>query len=193
MPESTYFQEAVIRQGPDTASTSALPVGNRLGEALNLAHRFIMRHPLVEETRLFSRQNDDAHATPRDQAMRSPKVLVPLSSQKVQGQKVTLLQRWIGRVEQVKNHTFVAIVSDATMSQRPDEEVELDRREIPRPDLHLLVPGAAFYWSIGYEDSPEGQRRRVSELRFVRQPRLSESQIKRSFERADRLAAFLEH
>ena len=193
MPESTHFQEAVIRQDSDIVNASALAVGNLVAQAFTLPNRFLMRQPLVEETRLFPRQNDDAQATPRDQTMRSPKVLVSLSSQKVPGQKVTLLQRWIGRVAQVKNHTFFAIVSDATRPQWPDEEVELDRREIPRSDLHLLISGAAFYWSIGYEDRPEGQRRRVSEIRFVRQPHLSDSQIKRAFERADRLAAFLEH
>jgi hypothetical protein len=193
MPESTHFQEAVIRQDSDTVSASARPAGNHIGQPFTLPNGFLMRRPFVEETWLFPRQNDGVQATPRDQTMRSPKVLVSLSSQKVLGQKVTLLQRWIGRVTQVNNHTFVAIVSDTTRSQRPDEEVELDRREIPRPDLYLLISGAAFYWSIGYEDSADGQRRRVSELRFVRQPHLTDSQIKRTFERADRLAAFLEH
>ena len=64
-----------------------------------------------------------------------------------------------------------------------------DRRSGQEP---LVAEGAAFYWSIGYRDTPGGQRERVAALRFVRQPRLSEADVKQIFEQADRLATFLE-
>lgn len=193
MLESTQFHDAIIRQDAVTEHTSGLPAENLAGGGGTLRNRFLLRRPLLEETQLFRRQDDNPHAAPRDQSMRSPDVLVPLRSDKGSSQKVTMLQRWIGRVERVKAHTFVAVVGDATTPQNSPEEVELDCREIPPSDLQLLAPGAAFYWTIGYEDSPGGQRKRVSALRFVRQPHLSEAEMNRIFDRADRLAAFLEH
>jgi hypothetical protein len=193
MLESTNFHDALIRQDTTIERLSVPPAENLAGGPFPPRKKFLMRQPLLEETLLFRRQNDEAQAAPRDQAMRSPKVLVALDSERGPRQKVTMLQRWIGRVEEIKTHTFVAVVSDATASQHPPEEVELDCGEIPRSDLPLVFPGAAFYWTIGYEDSPGGQRQRVSALRFVRQPRLSKTLINRIFDRADRLATFLEH
>jgi hypothetical protein len=81
---------------------------------------------------------------------------------------------------------------DAGGEQNPLEEVELDREEVSKSDLPLLAKGAVFYCSIGYRDTPGGQRERIFTLRFARQPRLSRAEVKRIFEEADRLAAFLE-
>ena len=106
--------------------------------------------------------------------------------------KVIVLQRWIGRVVSVHDEKFVAITTDATNPRNPPEEVEFDLTEVSEGDLPLVAEGAMFYWSIGYRDSPGGQRERVSSLRFVRSPRLSEPMVSRIFERADRMAAFLQ-
>lgn len=191
--ESAQFPDALIRQDATMDRTSGLLANNLADGSFPPRKEFIMRRPLVEETRLFRGQTVETDAAPRNQSMRSPDVLVRLSSESRPSPKVTMLQRWVGRVERVKANTFLAVVSDATTPKNPLEEVELDCREIALGDLHLLAPGAAFYWTIGYEDSPGGQRHRVSALWFVRQPRVSETQISRIFERADRLAAFLEH
>jgi len=126
-------------------------------------------------------------ADPRQDALvrrPDPAVLPPL--------KVKVLQRWIGRVESVRGDRFVAITTDATNPRNPAEEVEFDLAEVSEGDHPLVAEGAMFYWSIGYRDSPGGQRERTSSLRFVRSPRLSEAATNRIFEQADRMAAFLQ-
>lgn len=87
---------------------------------------------------------------------------------------------------------FLATITDLTDSQNPSEEVELDIEEISISDLHLLAEGATFYWSIGYRDTPGGQRDRVSSFRFVRYPILRETDIQQIVTAADNLATLLE-
>jgi hypothetical protein len=190
MLESTQLQDAIIRQV--TERPSGGPAESLVSAPLSPQKKFLIRAASVEKMLFFHRHNDEPQAAPREQAMKSPEVLVRLSAEKWSSQKVMMLQRWIGRVERLKTHTFVAVISDATTPQHPLEEVELDLREIPPSDLDLLVPGAAFYWTIGYEDSPGGQRQRVSSLRLVRQPRVGQAEMNRIFDRADRLAELLE-
>jgi hypothetical protein len=189
MLESTELQDAILRQVAEHPSGG--PVESLVSAPLSPQKKFLIRAASVEKM-LFHRHNDEAQAAPREQVMKSPDVLVRLSAEQWSSQKVIMLQRWIGRVEQLKTHTFVAVISDATTPHHPLEEVELDLREIPPSDLDLLVPGAAFYWTIGYEDSPGGQRQRVSALRLVRQPRVSDTEMNRIFDRAERLAELLE-
>jgi hypothetical protein len=88
---------------------------------------------------------------------------------------------------------FVAVVNDATNSQNPAEQVEVDLEEVSTSDLPLLAEGATFYWCIGYRDTPGGQRERISTLRFARQPHLSKTVVSktvvdRAFALADRVA-----
>jgi hypothetical protein len=103
-----------------------------------------------------------------------------------------VLQQWVGRVERVERDRFVALLQDRTTLQNPPEQVELEFTEVSPADLPLLSVGATFYWSIGYRDTAEGQRERISTVRFARQSRLSKTDVKRIFEQADRSAAFLE-
>ncbi len=138
-------------------------------------------------------QNQPLPASFPDQSVsKSPDILLRLPSLKESKWKVTVLQRWVGRVERVEDVSFLAVLNDVTNSQNPLEEVELDIAEISPSDLSLLVAGAAFYWSIGYQDTPGGQRQRVSVLRFARLPQLNKTDVDRVFEQADRLAASLE-
>jgi len=152
---------------------------------------FLIRGPLPEE-RFSVHKNESIQASPPDQRATREDVLVRLPSLRESKWKVTVLQRWVGRVEHVKADRFLAVIADATNSRNPPEEVEIELSEVSRGDLTLLAPGAAFYWSIGYQDSPGGQRERISALRFARHPRLSETEVNRAFEEADQLAAFLE-
>jgi len=118
--------------------------------------------------------------------------LVRLPSLRESEWRVTVLQRWVGVVEQVKADQFVAIIQDATNRSNPPELVEMDRAELSKSDIPLLAEGATFYWSIGYRDSPGGQRERIATLRFARRPRLSQASVKKLTEEADRTAALLQ-
>ncbi len=137
-------------------------------------------------------RNEPAPASLRGQQAATLDVLVRLPSLRESNGKVTVLQRWVGQIERVEASQFIAIISDATNPRNPPEEVELDLAEVSRSDLPLVAEGATFYWSIGYRDTPGGQRERISTLRLARRPRLSLSEVNRIFERADRLAAYLE-
>jgi len=138
-------------------------------------------------------QNQPLPASLPDQSVtKNPDVLLRLPSLKESKWKVTVLQQWVGRVERIERLTFYAVLNDATNPQNPPEEVELEIAEISPSDRSLFIPGATFYWSIGYQDTPGGQRQRVSVLRIARHPRLSDTDVDRILKQADSLAAFLE-
>jgi hypothetical protein len=118
--------------------------------------------------------------------------LVRLPALHLSSARVILLQRWVGRVERLLGDTMIATLEDETDSQNSPEEVELDLSEISPSDQSLVAPGAVFYWSIGYYDSPGGQRERVSTLRFARFPKPDDKQIKLASEKALELAVLLE-
>jgi hypothetical protein len=158
-----------------------------------LQKEFLVRQPLIAvQASIFPRNNETARAVPQEQRTVYGDALVRLPSLRESKWKVTVLQRWIGVVARVEANHFFAVLSDATATQNPAEQVELDLREVSESDLSLVADGATFYWSIGYRDTPGGQRDRISTVRFARQPRLSKSEVKRIFEHADRSADFLE-
>lgn len=110
----------------------------------------------------------------------------------VQRERITALQRWVGLVESVGDASFTARISDETNTTNPIEEVELPLDEVSASDRELVVSGGTFYWSIGYRDSADGQRERISTLRFARQPKISLSEQNRIIRQADELTALLE-
>jgi hypothetical protein len=83
-----------------------------------------------------------------------------------------VLEKWEGRVDEVSDNTFTATLTNLTNSKL-DERAEFDLSEISKYDRSLAVPGAIFYWSVGYRDAISGQRTRESVLRFRRLPRWS--------------------
>lgn len=106
--------------------------------------------------------------------------------------KIVVLQRWIGTVENVGVRSFTSRLLDETNPASPTEEVELPLSEIHPSDLHLLAEGSSFYWSIGYRVTSHGRRKRISTLRFARQPKLNPTEQARIFREADILTARLE-
>jgi len=68
-----------------------------------------------------------------------------------------------GFVLSVGQETFWARLIDQTRLAS-NEEFDLD--EVSLNQRHLVKKGAAFYWYIGYHDSPGGQRRRQSLIMF---------------------------
>jgi hypothetical protein len=50
------------------------------------------------------------------------------------------------------------------------EEITFSTEEISESDREIAVPGSVFYWDIGYQDHIDGQRLRVSVIRFRRIP-----------------------
>jgi hypothetical protein len=103
--------------------------------------------------------------------------VVRLIGKDVAPRRFEILQQWEGVVSKVEGVALWAELLDMTKCSNPAEEVELPLAEIPIADRELLGPGSVFYWSIGYETSPGGQIRRVSEIRLRRAPLWSQGMI----------------
>lgn len=99
-----------------------------------------------------------------------------------------MLQQWEGKVVTVSKDIFVAIISNRTNPENPQEEVEIELSEISQDDISLVKPGSFFYWAVGYEDAPGIPRQRVSRIRFRRLPGWTTQEIKRAKQRASKLA-----
>jgi len=80
------------------------------------------------------------------------------------------LQQWEGTVTAVAHDEFEASARDLTVVASPMEQFTLETSDVSPRDRRLLVPGAVFYWSIGYEHAPTGQVQIVSRLVFQRLP-----------------------
>lgn len=102
-----------------------------------------------------------------------------------------LLQHWEGVVDEIGEDGFWATLSDLTNPDNPEEYAELPLSEVALTDLEILKPGAVFYWSIGYETTPAGTRRRVSEVRLRRNPTWTRRAIENLESEAERLAALM--
>jgi hypothetical protein len=102
-------------------------------------------------------------------------------------QRFIVLQKWEGTVASANGDEFVAIICDLTDRSRPDEEATFPLEEVPESDRMLIVSGAVFYWNVGYELTPFGQRKRVSAIRFRRLPAWTRSEIESVRRRAESL------
>jgi hypothetical protein len=103
-----------------------------------------------------------------------------------------VLGRWQGYVTEVGRERFRAIVKDEH-SRRPDEEVDIDLREVPPADRDLIAPGAVFYWVIGYRDTAGGGRVNESRIRMQRLPAWTEEDLQEVRGRAAEMSLFLGH
>ena len=99
----------------------------------------------------------------------------------------TLLQQWECVVsKEPENGSFVAVLRDLTDRSRPEEQATFSVDQVSQVDRSLVVPGGVFYWSIGYEDTPAGQRKTESILRFRRLPAWSRRDLERIERRVQR-------
>lgn len=97
-----------------------------------------------------------------------------------------LINEWAGIVLEVQRDSFIARLVDQTQ-EGPDEEAEFPFEEVPVGDRALIVPGAVFYWNIGYSDSLSGQRTRASVIRFRRLPVWQSEEFTRAKQEAQQL------
>lgn len=105
--------------------------------------------------------------------------------------RFVLKHEWIGRVEDVGTEFFKATLSSRSAPGELDQaEIELD--ELSPTDLDRLLPGAVFYWVVGYRDEPHGQRIGVSTIIFRHMVAPNEEQVVEAHEEADDLLNFLD-
>ena len=102
------------------------------------------------------------------------------------------LQEWEGYVVDIGEEEFVARLVDLTAGREHEsEEAIIPMAEISERDASRMVVGSIFRWVIGYERSPEGTRKRVSQIVFRDLPRVTASDLHAGREWADRMAPAL--
>ena len=85
------------------------------------------------------------------------------------------LQEWEGYVVEVNGDEFVARLVDLTAgSTHEEEEAVIPMVEISECDVATVRVGSIFRWVIGYERSPAGTKKRVSQIVFRDMPRMTE-------------------
>jgi hypothetical protein len=118
---------------------------------------------------------------------KTPNKVVSLRSPSLSLQhKFKVLQKWEGTIIEILNEECRAYIREFG-SQNSIEEVTFSIEEIPEADRYLVVPGAIFYWSIGYDDHIDGQRNRISSIRLRRLPVWTEKELKKAEEEAKTL------
>ena len=102
------------------------------------------------------------------------------------------LQEWEGYVVDIDDNTFVARLIDVSAGQTHEsEEATIPLEELSDYDAANLTIGGIFRWVIGYERSPEGTQKRVSQVVFRDLPRMSEGDFRRGREWAKKMVPVL--
>ena len=166
----------------------ASPVGNTTCEVAG----GIVREPaLLSETRNETQwhDNDDIKSSAPGRALVAPP-LIRLPPGTLPKERVRVLQQWEGVVTDTTDDSFFAELQDLGKPLVPLEIVEVAIDEVPEDDRSLLVEGAVFYWSIGYETSPGGQLKRMSEVRLRRTPRWTKRSLQQAKKQAEEMFEF---
>lgn len=98
------------------------------------------------------------------------------------------MQSWEGVVVEVDETNVWVRLFDMLKPDNPETETSFSIEELDNEDQDLAVPGAVFYWKLGYLDSPSG-RRRQSIIRFRRLPAWTPRSLAAARDEADRLVA----
>ena len=105
------------------------------------------------------------------------------------------LQEWEGWVVEIGEDEFLArlvdVTAGATVSEPEwieEEEALIPFSEIDEDDLKQLREGSIFRWVIGYERSPSGTKRRVSDIVFRDLPAVTARDLALGEEWANRVS-----
>jgi hypothetical protein len=95
-------------------------------------------------------------------------------------------QRWQGQIRTVDaNGSFWARVYDMSQDNSNDiEEAQFDAEDVPDLMKDLVKPGCIFFWDIGFQVEPSGQRVRQSVLSFPMIPRVTAKEQEAARQRA---------
>lgn len=145
--------------------------------------RFNLRTDAEDESLLSAQYSSSSKISELNLCIVTPKSVTPMH-------RAVALQRWEGYVDEVLDETFSARLVDLS-GDIPDEQAEFSKTEIANDDLDLLAPGAVFYWSLGYLDTPQGQRLRTSSIRLRRLPAWSNNELNAARQEAEHVARHL--
>lgn len=118
--------------------------------------------------------------------------LPPLTTPQSRMVRLHPLQEWEGYVVAIEADDLVARLVDVTAgSSHESEEAMIPLAEISEHDAGRIGVGSIFRWVIGYERSPEGSIKRVSQIVFRDLPRMTEADLQEGREWAQKIASSL--
>jgi len=174
--EEVIDSTSVLVEDKSKTITNINPVGI-IGEVTQQRINSFLEEPSVEPERDENLNQAKLTTTLSDTIPdRKPIALVPKIPQKPK--TFNSLQSWEGYVIEKYDDHFKGRITDLT-EQLPDEEVEILLDDVSDDDLNLVVPGAIFYWYVGYE-TEKGTTKRSSIIRFRRMPRWTKSDFKKA-------------
>ena len=114
--------------------------------------------------------------------------ILPPTASSVPAASLHPLQEWEGYVTDIDENAFGARLLDLTAGDVVEqEEATIPLEEISVEDRSRMNIGSIFRWVIGYERSVGGMRKRVSQIVFLDLPPMTEQDLERGSEWADRL------
>ena len=89
------------------------------------------------------------------------------------------LQEWEGYVVEMRATDFVAHLTDLTAgASHEQEEAIIPLTELSDHDAARMTTGSVFRWVIGYERSPAGTKKRVSQIVLRDLPAMTEADLR---------------
>ena len=102
------------------------------------------------------------------------------------------LQEWEGYVLEVEDGDLVARLVDLTAgAPLEEEEAIIPRSELSAADDVRIGVGSIFRWVIGYERSPAGTKKRVSQIVLRDLPAITENDLRKGEAWARKMARSL--
>lgn len=101
------------------------------------------------------------------------------------------LQEWEGYVTKVdeENNFFTASLIDMTASDEiAKEEADFSIDDLSSTDINMLNIGSVFRWTIGYQRSPSGTKRKVSQINFRKFPKWTKRALKKAEDKAKHIS-----
>ena len=187
-PQSTAGQRFTVpgeHRGSD-ADAAAENIARSVNEAVRFIRLALVevteagptttaRQPGRERTVLpsLSRGNQDAGI---------PSPIVNLPPPRVRRMPTTsfhALQEWEGYVVEIRATDFVAHLTDLTAeASYEQEEAVIPLTELSDHDATRMTTGSVFRWVIGYERSPAGTKKRVSQIVLRDLPAITEADLR---------------
>ena len=131
-----------------------------------------------DEDILFDNKKEKGTSPILAPVRKNPVALVPKSDYRPR--IFNAIKSWEGFVIDIYQGYFAARITDLNEKEQ-DEDVEILLKDVSEDDKKLVVPGAIFYWHVGYENE-RGTVKRSSIIRFRRMPRWSSSDFRKARE-----------
>jgi hypothetical protein len=190
--EGSGFEPIQSATGPQRAKTWGVFISHTRVSELVEAPRTIFQNVFSPTEKSTTDQNEDMRTDrSHPEKVSAEPVRLPVQLKALPPRSTFFaIEEWEGTVLSASDDSFTARLVNRTRAQAADEEGRFAMAQLSsQEDRNLLVPGAIFYFSVGYEESPSGQRRTSAFLRFRRLPAWTARELADVEAEADRLAA----